>query len=159
MTKRNWWHSATVYQIYPRSFCDSNGDGIGDLQGIIGKLDYLAELGVELLWLSPVFASPMADMGYDISDYYDIAPEYGTLADMEELISQARSRGILLLLDLVVHHTSDEHPWFLSARQDRQSPYRDYYIWRGDLAGKPYEGLQSIFGGSAFTYNPATDDH
>lgn len=148
-----------VYQIYPRSFFDSNGDGIGDLRGILTKLDYLKDLGVDLVWLSPVFCSPMADMGYDISDYYGIAPEYGTLKDMDELIKEAARRGIRLLLDLVVHHTSDEHPWFQSAVNSKDSPYRDYYIWRKNLTGEPSEGLQSIFGGSAWEFSEKTGEY
>lgn len=112
-----WWHDAVVYQIYPRSFCDSNGDGIGDLQGIISKLDYLKSLGINVIWLSPVYKSPMDDNGYDISDYQDIAPEFGTMADMQQLIAEAKARDIRVIMDLVVNHTSDEHPWFVEAKK------------------------------------------
>lgn len=125
-----WWHDAVVYQIYPRSFCDSNGDGIGDLQGIISKLDYLKSLGINVIWLSPVYKSPMDDNGYDISDYQDIAPEFGTMADMQQLIAEAKARDIRIIMDLVVNHTSDEHAWFVEAKKGKDNPYRDYYIWR-----------------------------
>ncbi len=159
MKDRTRWERSVVYQIYPRSFCDSNADGIGDLQGIISKLDYLSDLGIDLVWLSPVFASPMRDNGYDISDYYAIAPEYGSMVDMEQLIKEAGKRGIKLLLDLVVHHTSDQHPWFKSAVSDKDSPYRDYYVWRKDIKGSASEKLQSIFGGSAWQYSPETGEY
>ena len=125
-----WWKESVVYQIYPRSFQDSNGDGIGDLRGIIGRLDYLKELGVDVVWLSPVYKSPNDDNGYDISDYQDIMDEFGTLADWEELLAEMHARGIRLVMDLVVNHTSDEHPWFVESRKSKDNPYRDYYIWR-----------------------------
>lgn len=128
--EKRWWHNAVVYQIYPRSFNDSNGDGIGDIQGIIQKLDHIKELGANVIWLSPVCASPMDDNGYDISDYKDIAPEFGTMADIEELFSQADMRGIKIVMDLVVNHTSDEHPWFIESRSSKNSPKRDWYIWK-----------------------------
>ena len=150
-----WWHSAVVYQIYPRSFFDSNDDGIGDLRGIISKLDYLAGLGVDVLWLCPVYQSPMEDMGYDISDYYRIAPEYGSMEDMEALIALAGERGMRILMDLVVHHTSDAHPWFMQAAADRDSEYREFYVWRD----RPEPAMDSIFGGSAWTLNPGTGDY
>ena len=153
--REEWWHSAVVYQIYPRSFFDSNGDGIGDLQGIISKLDYLADLGIDVLWLCPVYQSPMEDMGYDISDYYAIAPEYGSMEDMEALIALAREHGIKILMDLVVHHTSDAHPWFLQAAADRESEYREFYVWRD----QPEPAMESIFGGSAWAFNPQTEDY
>ncbi|WP_165351893.1 alpha-glucosidase [Salipiger sp. IMCC34102] len=160
MTDAPWWQSATAYQIYPRSFCDSNGDGIGDIPGIISKLDYLADLGIGFVWLSPVFASPMADNGYDISDYRDIAPEFGTLADMDRLIAGARDRGIGIVMDLVVNHTSDEHAWFRSACEGRDAPYRDYYVWRdpGPDGGPPSD-IQSNFGGPAWTFHEATGQY
>jgi oligo-1,6-glucosidase len=146
------WHRATVYQVYPASFCDSNGDGVGDIPGIISRLDHLHDLGIGFIWLSPVYASPMVDNGYDISDYQDINPLFGTLADMDKLVAEARSRGIGILMDLVVNHTSEEHQWFKAARQDKGSPLRDYYIWRDPKAdGSPPNGLQSAFGGSAWT--------
>lgn len=158
--KTHWWQSATVYQIYPRSFADSNGDGIGDIPGIISKLDYLAQLGIGVIWLSPVFASPMDDNGYDISDYQAIAPEFGTLEDFDRLIAAARTRNIGILLDLVVNHTSDEHRWFVDARSSRRSRYRDYYVWRDPAAdGGPPTDLQSTFGGPAWTLDPATGQY
>lgn len=158
--KTHWWQSATVYQIYPRSFADSNGDGIGDIPGIISKLDYLAQLGIGVIWLSPVFASPMDDNGYDISDYQAIAPEFGTLEDFDRLIAAARTRNIGILLDLVVNHTSDEHRWFVDARSSRRSRYRDYYVWRDPAGdGGPPTDLQSTFGGPAWTLDPATGQY
>ncbi|CEO42036.1 glucan 1,6-alpha-glucosidase [Photobacterium kishitanii] len=156
----NWWHDAVVYQIYPRSFCDSNGDGIGDLQGIISKLDYLQNLGVNVIWLSPVYRSPMDDNGYDISDYQDIAPEFGTMEDMQQLLDEAKYRGIRIIMDLVVNHTSDEHPWFISARESKDSPYRDYYIWRDkQVDGTEPDDQGSLFGGSAWQYDEQTDEY
>ncbi|WP_428243928.1 glycoside hydrolase family 13 protein [Gynuella sp.] len=158
--KQSWWHDAVVYQIYPRSFMDSNNDGIGDIPGIISRLDYLKELGVDVLWLSPVFKSPMDDNGYDISDYDDIAPEFGTLADMDRLIEQAGQRGIRILLDLVVNHSSDEHPWFQQARQSKDNPYRDFYIWRQPRAdGSPPNQLRAAFAGSAWELDEATGEY
>lgn len=155
-----WWHKAVVYQIYPRSFCDANGDGIGDLAGIIGKLDYLQTLGVNVIWLSPVFRSPMDDNGYDISDYCDIAPEFGTLAEMDRLIAEAARRDIRIVMDLVVNHTSDEHPWFAEARKAKDNPWRDYYIWRAPRAdGSPPDEQRSYFGGSAWELDPATGEY
>ena len=146
--EKHWWHKATVYQIYPKSFKDSNGDGVGDLQGIISKLDYLQKLGVTALWLSPVYQSPMDDNGYDISDYEGIADIFGSMADMDELLDQANQRNIKIVMDLVVNHTSDEHAWFIEARDNPTSPERDFYIWRD----QPND-LQSIFGGSAWQYD------
>jgi oligo-1,6-glucosidase len=128
--EKKWWHNAVVYQIYPRSFMDSDGDGIGDLRGVIEKLDYLEMLGINVIWMSPIYASPMADNGYDISDYMTIAPEFGTMADLEELIAAADQRGIKIVMDLVVNHTSDEHPWFVESRSSRDNDRRDWYIWR-----------------------------
>lgn len=147
-----WWQSATGYQIYPASFADSNGDGTGDIPGIISKLDYLAELGIGFIWLSPVYASPMVDNGYDISDYQAINPIFGTIADMDRLIAEARKRNIGIVMDLVVNHTSNQHEWFRAASLDPQSPYRDYYIWRDTLPAKNApEDLSSIFGGPAWS--------
>lgn len=158
--EKKWWHSSVVYQVYPRSFCDSNGDGIGDIQGIIRKLDYLAKLGIDVIWLSPVYKSPMDDNGYDISNYQDIAAEFGTLEDIEALIEQAKNRGIKIIMDLVVNHTSDEHPWFIDAKQSVDSPYRDYYIWRKpNKDGKPPSDLQSTFSGSAWEYDEASGEY
>jgi oligo-1,6-glucosidase len=158
--ERKWWHASTVYQIYPRSFCDLNGDGIGDIPGIISKLDYLKSLGIDVIWLSPIFKSPMDDNGYDISDYRAIAPEFGTLADFDRLVAEARLRGIGILLDLVVNHTSDEHPWFAESRRSRESRLRDYYIWREPAPdGGPPNDLKSAFGGPAWTLDEATGQY
>ena len=128
--QEKWWHNAVVYQVYPKSFKDSNGDGIGDLPGITSKLDYLAKLGITAIWLSPVYDSPMDDNGYDIANYQDIASIFGTMEDMDQLIAEAKKRDIRIIMDLVVNHTSDEHAWFIEARENPQSPERDYYIWR-----------------------------
>ena len=157
---RKWWHSATVYQIYPRSFCDSDGDGVGDIPGIISKLDYLQSLGITVIWLSPIFTSPMDDNGYDISDYQGVTLEFGTLADFDRLVSEARKCGIGIVLDLVVNHTSDEHPWFQEARKSRHNPYRDYYVWRDPSpdGGVP-NALASSFGGPAWTLDDQTDQY
>ncbi|EJE8577393.1 alpha-glucosidase [Vibrio vulnificus] len=158
--ENKWWHDAVVYQIYPRSFYDSNNDGIGDLNGIIGKLDYLKTLGVNVLWLSPVYKSPMDDNGYDISDYQDIAAEFGTMADMQNLLAQAKARDIRVVMDLVVNHTSDEHPWFVEARKSKDNPYRDYYIWRDAKPdGSVPDDQGSIFGGSAWQWDEATQQY
>lgn len=156
----SWWKSATGYQVYPRSFCDSNGDGIGDIPGIISRLDYLRDLGIGFIWLSPVFASPMVDNGYDISDYRDVAPIFGTLDDLDQLIAKAREREIGIVLDLVVNHTSDQHPWFENARTARDAPLRDFYIWRDPApdGGVP-NAIQSNFGGPAWTLDPATGQY
>ena len=157
--KKAWWKESVVYQIYPRSFYDSNGDGIGDLRGIIQKLDYLKELGVSVVWLSPVYKSPNDDNGYDISDYQDIMDEFGTLADWRELIAGMHERGIKLVMDLVVNHTSDEHRWFQESRASKDNPYRDYYIWRPSKHGREPNNWKSFFGGSAWQYDTATDEY
>jgi oligo-1,6-glucosidase len=154
-----WWKRSVVYQIYPRSFYDSNGDGIGDLRGIIQKLDYLKELGVDVIWLSPVYKSPNDDMGYDISNYQDIMDEFGTLADWDELVAGMHARGIKLMMDLVVNHTSDEHPWFVESRQSKDNPYRDYYIWRPGRDGAEPNNWRSWFGGSAWAYDELTGEY
>ncbi len=146
--KENWWQTTVVYQIYPRSFMDANGDGVGDLQGIISKLDYLEKLGIGAIWLSPVYQSPMDDNGYDISDYQAIADVFGTMSDMDELLLEAKKRNIQIVMDLVVNHTSDEHKWFVEARKSKDNAYRDYYIW----ADEP-NGLQSTFSGSAWEFD------
>lgn len=159
MLKEKWWKSSVVYQIYPRSFCDSNGDGIGDINGIRSKLWYLKELGVDVIWLSPVYASPNADNGYDISDYYGISPEYGTMEDMKALIRECENYGIKIVMDLVVNHTSDEHPWFVEAKKTKDNPYRDYYIWREGEKGSPPNELESCFGGSAWEYSEETGEY
>lgn len=147
-----WWKNAVIYQIYPRSFKDSNGDGIGDLKGIIGKLDYLHELGIDAIWLSPVCRSPQYDNGYDISDYQDIDPMFGTLADMDELIGEAGKRNIRIILDLVLNHSSDEHPWFREAKKSRENPYHDFYVWRDGKKGTPPNDMRACFGGSAWEW-------
>ena len=150
-----WWKSAVIYQIYPRSFMDANGDGIGDLPGVISKLDYLADLGVDAVWLSPVFRSPQDDNGYDVSDYRDIDPLFGTLADMDRLIAEAKKRGIRIILDMVLNHSSDEHRWFLEAKKSRDNPYHDYYIWRDGKPDMPPNDMLSSFGGSAWEWVPS----
>ncbi|HEY5895622.1 MAG TPA: alpha-glucosidase [Chthoniobacterales bacterium] len=157
--KKKWWKESVVYQIYPRSFCDGNGDGIGDLRGIIQKLDYLKELGVNVIWLSPVYKSPNDDNGYDISDYQDIMEEFGTLADWDELLAEMHRRGMKLLMDLVVNHTSDEHPWFVESRKSRDNPYRDYYIWRPGKDDREPNNWEASFGGSAWQYDEATGEY
>jgi len=153
-----WWQERVVYQIYPRSFQDTNGDGIGDIPGIIAHLDDLKDLGVGILWLSPVYPSPNADYGYDISDYCAINPEFGTMEDMERLIAEAGKRDIKIIMDLVINHTSDEHPWFIRSR-DKQSPYRDYYIWRPGKNGKPPNNWMSFFGGSTWEYDEKSGEY
>ena len=152
--EEKWWQSSVVYQIYPRSFYDSNQDGIGDIPGIIEKLDYLAELGIDVIWLNPVFQSPNVDNGYDISDYEAVNPEYGTMEDLRLLIKKCRERGIKVILDLVVNHTSDQHVWFQEAKKSADNPYHDYYIWR-----KEPNDLMSNFGGSAWEYVPEVDQY
>ena len=156
----HWWQSAVFYQVYPRSFQDSNGDGVGDLRGIIERLPYLAELGVDAVWLSPVFPSPMADFGYDISNYTDIDPLFGTLADFDALVAAAHRLGLKVLLDFVPNHTSNRHPWFAESRASRQSAKRDWYIWRNGAAnGGPPNNWLSEFGGPAWQYDEATDQY
>ena len=149
-----WWKQAVVYQIYPKSFQDSNGDGIGDLQGIISRLDYLERLGVDALWLSPVYCSPQDDNGYDISNYQDIDPMFGSIKDMEELIKKAGRRGIRIIMDLVLNHSSDEHPWFKEAIKSKDNPYHDYYVWRDGVEGVTPNGLRAAFGGLAWEWVP-----
>ena len=152
--KTPWWKQAVIYQIYPRSFCDSNGDGIGDLAGILSRLDYLEELGIDAIWLSPVFRSPQDDNGYDISDYCDIDPIFGTLEEMDTLIREAGKHGIRIIMDLVLNHTSDQHRWFLEAKKSRDNPFHDYYIWRDGDGTRPPNGLRASFGGSAWEWVP-----
>ena len=153
-----WWKESIMYQIYPRSFKDSNGDGIGDIRGIIEKVDYIAGLGVDLIWLGPVYESPNDDNGYDISDYYKIHPEFGTMADFKELLTLLHDRGIRLIMDLVVNHSSDEHHWFEEARKSKDNPYRDYYIWKEGKDGGPPNNWQAFFGGPAWHYDEATEE-
>lgn len=155
----NWWHNAVGYEVYLPSFRDGNGDGWGDLPGLIGELDYLHWLGIDLLWVTPFYVSPMHDHGYDIADYQDVDPRFGTLADVDTLIGEARARGIRVISDLVVNHTSTEHPWFRMSRQGKDNPYRDYYLWRpGRPDGSPPNNWVATFGGPAWTYDPATDE-
>ncbi|MEK4878293.1 MULTISPECIES: glycoside hydrolase family 13 protein [Paenibacillus] len=157
---RTFWKEAVVYQIYPRSFQDSNGDGIGDLQGIISRLDYLQKLGVDVVWLSPVFKSPNDDNGYDISDYQDIMDEFGTLQDWEALLTGLHARGIKLMMDLVINHSSDEHPWFVESRSSKDNPYRDYYIWRpGGPDGERPNNWSSVFSGPAWELDETTGEY
>ncbi|GAA1850205.1 alpha-glucosidase [Myceligenerans crystallogenes] len=165
-TDPHWWRSAVVYQIYPRSFADSNGDGIGDLPGIRSRLDHLQRLGVDVIWLSPIYRSPHADNGYDISDYHDIDPVFGTLADFDDLLAEIHRRGMKLVMDLVVNHTSDEHPWFRESRSSKDNPKRDWYWWRpardglapGDPGAEP-TNWESFFSGPAWTLDPATGEY
>ena len=156
MEKRAWWKESVVYQIYPRSFCDSNGDGIGDLPGILSKLDYVRDLGVNVIWLSPVYRSPNDDNGYDISDYRAIMDEFGTMEDFDALLAAAHERGLRIVMDLVVNHTSDEHPWFIESRASRSSEKRDWYIWREGKDGRPPNNWGSAFSGSAWEWDEAT---
>lgn len=154
MKNSKWWKKSVIYQIYPKSFQDSNGDGIGDIPGIIGRLDYLRDLGIDAIWLSPVCRSPQDDNGYDISDYQDIDPMFGTLEDMEKLIAEAAKRNIKIVMDLVLNHSSDEHPWFLEAKKSRENPYHDYYVWRDGEEGMPPNDMRACFGGSAWQWVP-----
>ena len=158
MTKQ-WWKESVVYQIYPRSFMDSNGDGIGDIRGIVSRLDYLKELGMDVVWLSPVYKSPNDDNGYDISDYRNIMDEFGTMQDWEIMLEEMHKRGIRLVMDLVVNHSSDEHAWFIESKKNKDNPYRDYYIWRPGKDGKEPNNWESFFSGSTWHYNEATDDY
>lgn len=154
MNQKKWWQDSVVYQIYPRSFQDSNGDGIGDIRGIIKRLDYLEELGIDAVWLSPVCRSPQDDNGYDISDYQDIDPMFGSLEDMEELIAEAKKRNIRIIMDLVLNHSSDEHRWFREARKDKNNPFHDYYVWRDGEEGVYPNDMKSLFGGQAWEWVP-----
>src|SRR3984957_9914154 len=155
-----WWKSAVIYQIYPRSFQDSNRDGIGDLPGIVRRLPYLAELGVDAIWISPVFSSPMKDFGYDISDYTGIDPLFGTMDDFDRLITAVHARGLKLILDFVPNHTSDRHLWFIESRSSPPRPKRDWYIWRDPArGGGPPNNWLSEFGGSAWTFDPASGQY
>jgi oligo-1,6-glucosidase len=156
---RRWWKEAVVYQVYPRSFMDSNGDGIGDLKGITSKLDYIQGLGVNVIWLSPHYDSPNADNGYDIRDYRKVMAEFGTMADFDELLKGIKQRHMKLVLDLVVNHTSDEHQWFVESRKSKDNPYRDYYIWRPGKDGRPPNNWVSFFSGSAWKLDPATGEY
>ena len=155
--KEKWWRNSVVYQIYPRSFCDSNGDGVGDINGIRSKLWYLKKLGIDIIWLSPVYPSPNADNGYDISDYYGISSEFGTIDGMKELIQECENCGINIMMDLVLNHTSDEHPWFIEAKSAINNPYHEYYIWR--KGNHVPNDMESCFGGSAWEYSKETEEY
>jgi len=157
--KTQWWKKAVVYQIYPRSFCDSNGDGIGDINGITSKLGYIKELGVDVIWLSPIYKSPMFDNGYDISDYCAINPEFGTMKDFDHLLEQAHGLGLKIIMDLVVNHSSNEHPWFLESKTNLDNPKRDYYIWQEGVRGGPPNDWKAYFGGSTWTYDETTGQY
>ena len=157
--KHTWWKEAVAYQIYPRSFMDSNGDGIGDLQGIISKLDYLQDLGIDVIWICPMYKSPNDDNGYDISDYQDIMDEFGSMADFDQLLAETHRRGMKLIIDLVINHTSDEHQWFIESRASKHSPKRDWYIWRDGKDGAEPNNWESIFGGSAWEYDELTNQY
>ena len=160
MTDTSWWKTAVIYQVYPRSFQDTNGDGIGDLAGVERRLDYLVELGVDAVWLSPIFPSPMADFGYDVADYCDVDPRFGTLADLDRLVAAIHARGLKLLLDFVPNHSSDQHPWFAESRSSRTNPKRDWYIWRDPApGGGPPNNWISDFGGSSWEWDEATGQY
>ena len=153
-----WWKEGVVYQIYPRSFADSTGTGVGDLRGIINKLDYLADLGVDIIWLNPIYSSPNDDNGYDISDYENIMEDFGTMADFDELLAGLHERGIKLIMDLVVNHSSDEHPWFIESKNP-SSKYRDYYFWRDGQAGQAPNNWVSVFSGPAWELDPSSEQY
>ena len=159
MLKKDWWKSAVIYQIYPRSFQDTNGDGFGDFQGIIKRLPYLEKLGIDCIWHCPVYRSPQDDNGYDISDYCDVDPMFGTMADMEELIGKAREHGIYIVMDLVLNHSSDEHKWFIEAKKSRENPYHDYYVWRDGKEGVLPNDMKAAFGGSAWEWVPEVEQY
>lgn len=157
--EKKWWKEAVAYQIYPRSFKDSNGDGIGDIQGVISKLDYLKDLGIDVIWICPIYQSPNDDNGYDISDYQDIMSDFGTMADFDELLEEVHKRDMKLIMDLVINHTSDEHPWFVEARSSKDNPYRDYYIWHEGNDGNEPNNWESIFNGSAWEFDDETKEY
>ena len=157
--QKKWWHDTVAYQIYPKSFCDTNGDGIGDLRGIISKLDYLKELGIDIIWLSPIYKSPFVDQGYDISDYYAIAEEFGTMEEFEELLAEAKKREMYLIMDLVVNHCSDKHEWFQKALADPDGPYADYFYFRKGKNGNPPSNYRSYFGGNCWEPVPGSDKY
>ena len=155
-----WWQHAVFYEIYPRSFADSNNDGIGDLNGITSKMSYLQDLGVDAIWITPCFPSPQVDFGYDVSDYENIDPMYGTLADFDHMVAEGKKHHVRIILDFVVNHTSDQHPWFLDSKSSRTAAHRDWYIWRdGRAPGQPPNNWISIFGGSAWKFDPTTSQY
>ena len=155
--KKKWWHDKVAYQIYPKSFCDTNGDGIGDLKGVIDKLDYLKELGIDIIWLSPIYQSPFVDQGYDISDYYKISEQFGTMEEFDTLLAEAKKRDMYIVMDLVINHCSDQHVWFQKALQDPEGEYGDYFYFRKGKEGNPPSNYRSYFGGSAWEKAPGTD--
>jgi glycosidase len=157
--KKAWWKESIIYQIYPRSFNDGNNDGIGDIPGIIEKLDYIKSLGVDIIWICPVYQSPNDDNGYDISDYYEIMPEFGTMEDFDNLLSLVHQKGMKLIMDLVVNHTSDEHSWFQESRSSKDNSKRDYYIWRDPKDGKEPNNWLSFFGGKAWEFDQKTSQY
>ena len=157
--KRNWWKEAVGYQIYPASFMDSNNDGIGDLNGIRSKLDYLEALGIDFIWITPIYVSPNVDNGYDISDYQQISDIFGTMAEFDLLLTEAHARGIKVIMDLVINHTSNQHQWFIESRKSVNNPYRDYYIWADGKIDGPPNNWTSIFGGSAWEYDVETNQY
>ena len=157
--KKQWWHDKVAYQIYPKSFMDSNGDGIGDLRGIISKLDYLKELGIDILWLSPIYRSPLVDQGYDISDYYAIGDQFGTMEEFDELIAETKKRNMYVLMDLVVNHCSSEHEWFKKAMADPDGEYSDYFYIRESKDGQPINNARSYFGGNIWEPIPGTNKY
>ena len=159
MENTNWFKDAIIYQIYPRSFKDSDGDGMGDIKGIIEKLDYLKELGINCVWLSPVYESPMDDNGYDISDYKSIYSTFGTMEDFDLMLSEMHKRGIRLIMDLVANHTSDEHPWFIESKKSKDNPYRDYFIWKDAKDGGVPNNWGSCFGGTAWEWAETTQQY
>jgi len=154
-----WWRDGVIYQIYPRSYADSNGDGIGDLRGLIGRLDYLQELGIDGIWLSPINPSPDKDFGYDVADYKGIDAKYGSMEDFDLLLKEAHKRDLHIILDLVLNHSSDQHPWFVESRKSKDNPYRDWYIWRDPKDGKVPNNWQSIFGGKAWEFDEKTGQY
>mgnify|MGYP002237377821 CR=1 FL=1 len=156
---RKWWHDKVAYQIYPKSFLDTNGDGIGDLRGVISKLDYLKQLGIDMIWLSPVYKSPFVDQGYDIADYYAIAEEFGTMEDFDELLAEAKKRNMYIIMDLVINHCSDQHEWFQKALADPDGEYADYFYFRKGKNGNPPSNYRSYFGGSCWEPVPGTDKY
>ena len=157
--KKNWYKEMSVYQIWTRSFCDGDGDGIGDLKGVLSKLDYIKSLGVDAIWFSPIYKSPQKDYGYDISDYRSIAPEYGTMEDFKAILDGAHERGLKVIMDLVVNHTSDQHKWFQESLKGEDNPYHDYYIWRKGKGKNPPNNWKSTFPGPAWEYNEKLDKY
>jgi len=157
--KKTWWKGAVLYEIYPRSFQDSNGDGIGDLNGITSRLDYLKTLGVDAIWLSPIYPSPQIDFGYDISDYEAIDPQYGTMADFDRLVAEAKKRNIGIIMDLVLNHTSDKHKWFIASKGSKSDPKRNWYVWKDGKNGQPPNNWESVFGHSAWELDPKTNQY